>query len=244
MNREETLKIMSVLKGAYPNFYRGMTRSEAESIVALWMEMFKDDSYEIVATAVKSIIVTDDSGFPPKIGTVKSMIERLTKKPAMTEQEAWNLIAKAVKNGIYGSEEEFEKLPDELKKLVGSHNQLRDWAMLDSEDLHTVVASNFQRSYKVIAKRQQEYNRLPSDVKSLIDGLSSGFSIEGKKEQNLLEQPKDRPPEENQEKCDRASPERVREILSEHNVYVPLSQQEFEDKRKKALEAMRNSMGM
>ena len=33
MTQGETLKIMAVLQAAYPNFYRGMTRQDAEGVV-------------------------------------------------------------------------------------------------------------------------------------------------------------------------------------------------------------------
>ena len=35
MTQGETLKIMAVLQATYPNFYRGMTRQDAEGVVAL-----------------------------------------------------------------------------------------------------------------------------------------------------------------------------------------------------------------
>ena len=35
MTRDETLKIMAVLKATYPNFYKDMTRRDAEGVVAL-----------------------------------------------------------------------------------------------------------------------------------------------------------------------------------------------------------------
>ena len=56
MTREETLAIMSVLKAAYPNFYKDMQRQEAEGIVALWAEMFRDEPSQVVAIAVNILI--------------------------------------------------------------------------------------------------------------------------------------------------------------------------------------------
>lgn len=65
MNQTETLQIMAVLRGAYPAFYRDMVRKDAESVVALWTEMFAEEDVAIVAAAVKALIATDDKGFPP-----------------------------------------------------------------------------------------------------------------------------------------------------------------------------------
>lgn len=74
MDRTEVLKIMAVLRGAYPQFYRDISRREAEDTVNLWAEMFSTDSYPEVAAAVKSLIEGDKRGFPPHIGAVKAKL--------------------------------------------------------------------------------------------------------------------------------------------------------------------------
>ena len=65
MTRDETLKIMAVLKATYPNFYKDMTRRDAEGVVALWTDMFSEDSYNAVAAAVKAFIASDSKGVSP-----------------------------------------------------------------------------------------------------------------------------------------------------------------------------------
>ena len=177
MNYEETLAIMGVLKAAYPQYYRDMKRSEAESVVSLWAEMFKDEPVNVVAVAVKAYIASDTKGFPPHIGAIKDAIAKIKEPKSMTEQEAWLLVKNATRNGLYGSAEEFEKLPPICKKLVGSPSQLREWATMDSDTLNSVVASNFQRSYKVMEKREKERLALPSDVRDIMEQLSGGFKM-------------------------------------------------------------------
>ena len=77
MNREETLAVMSVLKAAYPSYYKGMTRREAEQVVGLWQELFRDDQAQAVALAVKRYIAQDSKGFPPHIGAIKQAVKDL-----------------------------------------------------------------------------------------------------------------------------------------------------------------------
>ena len=177
MTRTETLAIMSVLKAAYPNFYKDMKRDEAEGIVGLWTDMFKDDPAEVVAMAVKAHIANDAKGFPPHIGAIKDAIVKLKTSDELTEQEAWELVRRACSNSNYGAREEFDKLPPVVRRLVGSPNQLREWAMMDSDTLNSVVASNFQRSYKVRATKEREYLALPSDVRNAMDLLSGGMKM-------------------------------------------------------------------
>ena len=100
MNYDETLAIMSVLKAAYPAFYRDMTRKDAEAAVALWAEMFKDDPAEVVALAVKSFIASDAKGFPPNIGTIRAAIVKLREPDEMTPQEAWTYVDMATRRSI------------------------------------------------------------------------------------------------------------------------------------------------
>lgn len=177
MTREETLAIMGVLKAAYPNYYRDMKRSEAESVVALWEEMFREDDPQVVALAVKAHIANDKKGFPPHIGAIKDAIVKITTPEEMTEQEAWALVAKACRNGTYGAQKEFDALPPVVQRLVGSPNQLKEWATMDSHELQTVVASNFQRSYRARAAHEREYLALPGDVRQAMESLAAGFKM-------------------------------------------------------------------
>ena len=83
MTRGETLKIMAVLKATYPNFYKDMTRRDAEGVVALWTDMFSEDSYNAVAAAVKAFIASDSKGFPPVVGQVKQRVMELASAKAL-----------------------------------------------------------------------------------------------------------------------------------------------------------------
>lgn len=177
MERNEVLQIMAVLRTAYPNSYRSTTRQEAESEVDLWQAMFSDDDPALVGAAVKAIIVSDTREFSPNIGIVKEKMRELTQPKELTEAEAWGIVAKAVRNGVWGSKEEFEKLPAECKRIVGSPNQLREWAMMDSGALHSVVASNFQRSYKIIAQRKKEEAKLPTDIRKMLGSHSERLML-------------------------------------------------------------------
>lgn len=173
MTREDTIKILSVLRGAYPAFYRDITKQEAESTIALWESMFDEEPYELVAAAVKAFISGDGKGFPPAIGQIKERIRQITQPEEMTEQEAWALVSKALRNSTYGSEEEFAKLPPEIQAVVHDPGQLRQWARSPADDVETVIASNFMRSFRAKQKASKEYLALPTSVKQLM--LSAGY---------------------------------------------------------------------
>ena len=177
MTREETLKIMAVLKAAYPGFYRGMSREDAGAAVNLWNTMFDKEPYSLVSAGVMALIAADTKGFPPAIGQVKEYIHRLQNPDEMTETEAWELVRKAVSRSGYYAKEEYEKLPPVLRRVVGSPSMLRDWAMADVEDFQTVIQSNFMRSYQARIKSAREFEALPSAVQEQLTALGSSLDL-------------------------------------------------------------------
>lgn len=173
MTRRETGIIMDILATAYPRFYAGQDAPDPAKAVALWAEMFAEDDVALVAAAVKALIAADDKGFPPHIGAVKAKLRQITgARRELSESEAWNLIAAAVRNSGYEAAQEFAKLPPVLQRIVGSPATLREWAGMDSETLHSVVASNVQRSYKAISARERELEMLPGDVRQIVKQLA------------------------------------------------------------------------
>ena len=165
MTREDIIKIMAVLKVAYPGFQRDLSQREAELAVNLWLSQLEDLTYPQAVAAVKALISQDTKGYPPSVGQVRAKAFDLFAPEQMSGMEAWSRIRKACSNGIYGSQEEFEKLPPLLKKLVGSPQTLRDWAQMDLSELETVVQSHFVRSYRQAAERAAERAMLPQSVR-------------------------------------------------------------------------------
>lgn len=177
MTRQETAQIMDILKAAYPQFYSKLKANEMANALTLWAALFADDDPKIVGLAVKALIVGDTKGFPPVIGQVKEYMRRITRPSEMTEAEAWALLAKAVRNSGYNSVKEFDNLPVLIQRLVGSPTQLKEWAMVDTDELQTVVQSNFMRSYRARSQSEREYLALPQEVRELMSGLASGMSM-------------------------------------------------------------------
>lgn len=175
MNQLETMKIMAVIETAYPRFYAQKTAEERENAVRLWAQVFAEDPYNVVSMAVMALIKT--SPYPPQPSDVNAKIQQITQPEQMTELEAWGLVAKAVSNSAYNSGEEFKKLPPVVQRLVGAPSQLKEWALMDAETFNSVVASNFQRSYKVRAKNERDYLALPANVKSYMASIASGMKM-------------------------------------------------------------------
>ena len=181
MNKAETGRILTVLRAVYPTFYRDATPEDAAALIDLWTDMFAEDDYEAVSASVRALIATDEKGFPPTVGAVKAKLRTLFAPPELTPQEAWALVAKAVSNGYYGAAEEFAALPPDVQRIVGSASQIKKWTDVESNTLHTVIASNFQRSYAMRMEQKREHNMLPASIRQMLpesaadNRLTAGF---------------------------------------------------------------------
>lgn len=184
MTMQETGKIMDILSIAYPRFYAGKSPAERKGAVALWANMFEGEPVELVAAAVKAFIACDTEGWPPTIGVVKAYILRLTQPQELTENEAWAIVSRAVKRVDWlNPTAQFDALPEEIQAVVGSPQTLVEWGKADESSFATVIASNFQRSYRAKRKSRQELAAIPASVRESIEGLlNRRLALESEKE--------------------------------------------------------------
>nr|DAQ40778.1 MAG TPA: replisome organizer [Caudoviricetes sp.] len=166
MRSSDMAKLLGVLLVTYPQFYRNFSDQDMENVVALWTELFADEPAELVMMAVKEYIHSDQSGFPPVIGKIAHAVDRLKHPDDLGAAEAWALVRKAAANGFYGAEEEFRKLPPEVRVIVGNPGQLRAWAQMDVDTLNSVIGSNFQRAYREQMESIKRDRMTPEDVKA------------------------------------------------------------------------------
>lgn len=165
MTREETVKIIRIICGSFPNF----KPSDLSETVDIWNMMLEEYTYNQIAGALKSYILADSTGFAPSIGQLIAKVKTIEEPAQLNESEAWGLVSKAIRNGYYGAVEEFSKLPPLVQKAVGIPDNIRNWSQTNLESVETVIQSNFLRAYRVEAQRAAEISKMPSDVKTMIE---------------------------------------------------------------------------
>ena len=79
---------------------------------------------------------------------------------------------------FFDREQEFEKLPPILQRLAGSPEQIKAWAMMDIDELQTVVSSNLMRSYRVIAKNEEVRQSLPTNIQNMLESAANTLRLE------------------------------------------------------------------
>ena len=167
MTREETKRILHYIISS-----GAMFRSpDMQDTLSVWHDMLKEYDYRAVQEATRAAVATNTSGFAPSVGQI---IEKLHIKDSFEElnpMEAWALVSKALRRSFYYAKEEFAKLPDLVQQVVGSPENLKNWATTDAESVENVLQSNFQRNYRTMMERKKAYNRMPETTRALIDSV-------------------------------------------------------------------------
>ena len=177
MTNNEVEMALALLLEIYPRFMDGRN---ADSTAAIWAKMFPGEGYPQVEAAIFAYVASDASnkGFPPSIGQIKEHLAQMQADNTLDEAGAGALVAKAMRNGFYGSEKEFANLPYDVQRAVGSASQLRDWAIMDTETVNSVVASNFMRSYRARATHTRELQKLPEGVRQMYIAAGDAFAFD------------------------------------------------------------------
>lgn len=182
MTANETAKVMAILQVAYPAFYGKKSVEEKRAAVSLWAELLKEYDSRLVTAAVKELIKTH-SGYPPDIAAVVERIRGIedAARGEQTNEELWLLLKKAVSNGYYGAEEEFQRLPEVLQNYLRSPSQLREMSGIDSDTLNTVTRGQFLKTIGIERQRQRDreiaQKSLPPQVFDALSGIGNSKAL-------------------------------------------------------------------
>lgn len=165
MTREQVGELLMTIQVYYPNY----NSPDKKITLNAWHIMLAEYPEELVLQALRACIATNTSGFAPDIGQIMSKIHTISQPQELDGMAAWGLVSKALRNGTYGAVEEFNKLPPLVKQAVGMPDNLKNWATSDYQTIETVIQSNFLRTYETVVKRANEINRMPDNIKSLIE---------------------------------------------------------------------------
>lgn len=168
MTEKEVRQLLAMTQAVYPNY----NPPSREAAVNAWLMCLSEYDNNVVMAAFKAYMTTNTSGFAPAPGQLIEILQTLTQPSELNELEAWSIVRKALRNCGYNAEQEFAKLPTVVQKTVGTPQQLKIWAC-DSEFNENVVSSNFIKTYRTEVKRATELNKMPNDVRKLIEMVNT-----------------------------------------------------------------------
>lgn len=168
MTKADVVQLFMLISVLYP---RDDTFKNANSVmVSTWAEMLSDMDFGEIKTALK--MHTAKSQFPPSIAELRNFVADLHDESSdMTAEEAWTLVFSAITRSAYSSVEEFDRLPEICRRLVGSPRQLKEWALSDSFN-PGVEKALFTKSYNTRQQKLKEFNALPLSVKEMISSTT------------------------------------------------------------------------
>lgn len=181
MTSEETMKLLRAITAVYPNYNPKDMKDTAE----IWTMILADLPFSAVFAAFRSY--TDEGHeFAPNAGQLRALLKNVT-STEMSDGEAWGLVLKAMQRSTYYSQEEFDKLPEDVQKAIGSPEYLRSLALSDSESL-SVEESHFYRNYRVEKERRTQMDNLPAKARISIEQMRSNKPvIENRQQVAMLE---------------------------------------------------------
>lgn len=173
MQREEVTILFRIITATYPKSYP--KKQVLDDAITVWEMMFAADDYKLVESALYTYI-NEDHEFPPNPGQLRAIMNRIEKPNEITEADAWNMVRAAIGDGAYHAQEQFDRLPEDVKKAVGSPNWL--YYMATDEDVNmSVESSNFYKRYRQVVSDRKEMECMPPVVKKMIEGLVDKVSI-------------------------------------------------------------------
>jgi hypothetical protein len=175
MNKQETAQVITLLAGNYSSI-ADKTKEQKQMMLNTWQECLGDLDYKVVLQAVKKSII--NSPYPPTIHEIrKNAVEIIKPSNQKSAIEAWNEAHKMICNGLYMTQEEFDKASPEVKKFFGNTRQLQELAKTDSDTINTVTKGQFLKQYEILVKRENERKMLPEKWLNITAQLAEKMSV-------------------------------------------------------------------
>ena len=180
MTREDASRVIRIICAAYPNTYP--SDEVLMDAISVWSVVFAADISELVESAVYTYI-NEERFKAPNPGQIRAIMQRITHPDELSEGDAWNLVQRALSNGLYGAQEEFDRLPEDVQKAIGSPQWIH--AVASDEDANmSVESSNFYRRYRQVMADKREKECMPPAVRKMVEQLADS---KGMSEAQMLE---------------------------------------------------------
>ncbi len=120
MNLEETHKLLTIIRAAYPNIYKSSDFDETAFMIqrGLWHSTFKDCTYQEVFTAFNTWLATEP--FPPTLAHLNKLIKKARTPEAFVSAElAWEQVGNAIrKYGWVNQEKAMNSFAPNIQRAI------------------------------------------------------------------------------------------------------------------------------
>ena len=150
MTRDGIKKCIRLVQLSFPNTYKNFSMEDLQMLMEVWNVQFKNCDDLPVFSALNEVISTSE--YPPTFADIK---KAMLGNEYENEEELWALLLDAGRNGIYGADEEWERLPEKLKRIT-TPGTIKEIALSDNESLQYIKRDVLRdyRNYK-----ETEFNK-------------------------------------------------------------------------------------
>lgn len=129
MTTKEVKMILAYFRELYPNGKPG-----SENTVTVWCDLLKDYDIEIGLIASRNVArIWQGYTMPPPSVLIEEMDTLLGR--SMSAIEYWRIAERAIKRGSVMTHEEFELLPEPVRRYFGGVSAVRDLGQLSIDQL-------------------------------------------------------------------------------------------------------------
>lgn len=93
MIRGDIIEVLAMLKAAYPHAYRGLTKQDAEAMIALWGNVLRNEDKTLILAAAREFIKHNKKGYAPTVGEVLQIAHGLKGKITSNDDYAMVVLA-------------------------------------------------------------------------------------------------------------------------------------------------------
>lgn len=161
MTRDNFMALVADMK----SLYTGQNFIPDVNAMEIWFDLLGDLDYEVAKKAVRAHMVS--SSFPPMPKDIREKAAELVSDDYLTPMAAWDLVFKALSDSIYNSRDRFNELPLVIQRVLGTPDNLREMAMMDTSVVNSVEQSHFIKSYTVEVERDRKMKAIPENLRKL-----------------------------------------------------------------------------
>jgi len=143
VKESEMLKILAIVKTAYPRFDDFRDQKRLEEANRLWYRHFKTFDYKVIEKAVDKYIATGQ--FPPTIAEIREIALKLI-NPYPGAAVAWSEVKRAISSyGFYQAEAAMNSMSKLTREAV---KQIGGWGEICMAKDETILMNQFNKAYE------------------------------------------------------------------------------------------------
>ena len=169
MTISDIKKLLITINALYPNW----KVENPEATTQAWHWALEEYPASAVNAALQIYLKTDKTGVTPSVSQLIGCMHSPKQNDQLTEGEAWYQVKRAMNGSAWNAQENFDKLPPLVQKAIGSASVLRQWGLTDSDEVNTVIMSNFQRTYKALLSKQEFNDKVPAQLSDRVKAIEA-----------------------------------------------------------------------